>query len=179
MGENYNNREDILKLLYSKIITVADAIFMLKNLDEEVANQKIEQEIVEQKAPEKTFDERISEIAEEAFNDFADISNNLQEVLEIMKRKNWVYLDKPVTYESVKEMIIKNTKYAISHAVEQNVKSNGRYSRIYSGGFEVTAMCCDDPEEDVIEIDIKFIPYEGFGNCNLSEMKKLHIKSNE
>jgi hypothetical protein len=60
--------------------------------------------------------------------------------------------------------------------IEQVIIGEGYCGTVSCGGFEVTAMCSDDPKDDDIEIEIKFIPYSGFGGCSLSELKKLHSK---
>lgn len=166
-------KERILKLLRDGVITIEESIDMLDRLNPQ---NIVEEKPVEQKAPEKTFDERISEIAEEAFNDFAKHSEDMGVVLKIMKEKDWVYYNEPVNYNSVKSTIIRNTKDALSHMIEQAIIGEGCCGTVSCGGFEVTAMCSDDPNDDDIEIEIKFIPYSGFGDCSLSELKKLHHK---
>ena len=166
-------KERILKLLRDGIITIEESIDMLDRLN---SQNNVEQKPVEQKVPEKTFDERISEIAEEAFNDFAKHSEDMGVVLKIMKEKDWVYFDEPVNYNSVKNTIIRNTKDALTYMIEQARKGEGYCGTVSCGGFEVTAMGSDDPNDDDIEIEIKFIPYSGFGDCSLSELKKLHNK---
>lgn len=166
-------KERILKLLRDGVITIEESIDMLDRLNPQ---NTVEEKPVEQKVPEKTFDERIYEIAEEAFNDFAKHSENLKVVLNIMKEKNWEYFGEPVNYKTVKETIIRNTKDAITYMIEQAVKGDGYYGTISCGGFEVTAMGSDDSNDDSIDIEIKFIPYSGFGGCSLSELKKLHGK---
>ena len=112
-------KERILKLLRDGVITIEESIEMLDRLN---TQNNVEEKQVEQKVPEKTFDERISEIAEEAFNDFAKHSENMGVVLKIMKEKDWVYFDKPVNYNSVKSTIIRNTKDALTYMVEQTIK---------------------------------------------------------
>ena len=97
-------------------------------------------------------------------------------VLKIMKEKDWVYYNEPVNYNSVKSTIIRNTKDALSHMIEQAIIGEGCCGTVSCGGFEVTAMCSDEPDDDDIEIEIKFIPYSGFGDCSLSELKNLHKK---
>ena len=166
-------KERILKLLRDGVITIEESIDMLDRLNPQ---NIVEEKPVEQKAPEKTFDERISEIAEEAFNDFAKHSEDMGVVLKIMKEKDWVYYDGPVNYNSVKNTIIRNTKDALSHMIEQAIIGEGYCGTVSCGGFEVTAMCSDEPDDDDIEIEIKFIPYSGFGDCSLSELEKLHHK---
>lgn len=166
-------KERILKLLRDGIITIEESIDMLDRLNQQNIT---EEKQVEKKVPEKTFDERISEIAEEAFNDFEEQSNHLQAVLHIMKEKNWVYFYEPVNYDSVKDVIIRNTKNALVYMIEQTIKGEGYCGTVSGGGFEVTAMCSDDPKDDDIEIEIKFIPYSGFGSAGLSELKKLYKK---
>ena len=166
-------KERILKLLRDGIITIEESIDMLDRLN---SQNNVEKKPVEQKVPEKTFDERISEIAEEAFNDFAKHSEDMGVVLKIMKEKDWVYFDEPVNYNSVKNTIIRNTKDAITYMIEQVRKDEGYCGTVSCGGFEVTAMGSDDPNDDDIDIEIKFIPYSGFGDCSLSELKKLHQK---
>ena len=166
-------KERILKLLRDGVITIEESIDMLDRLNPQNIT---EEKPAEQKVPEKTFDERILEIAEEAFNDFANHSENMQVVLEIMEGKNWKYFNEEVNYNSVKKTIIRNTKDAITHMVEQAIKEEGYCGTVSSGRFEVTAMGSDDPNDDDVEIEIKFIPYSGFGGCSLSELKKLHNK---
>lgn len=166
-------KERILKLLRDGVITIEESIEMLDRLNPQ---DTVEKKPVEQKVPEKTFDERISEIAEEAFDDFAKHSENMSVVLKIMKEKDWVYFNEPVNYNSVKSTIIRNTKDALNYMIEQVVIGEGCSGTVSCGGFEVTAMCSDDPNDDDIEIEIKFIPYSGFGDCSLSELKKLHQK---
>ena len=166
-------KERILKLLRDGIITIEESIEMLDRLNPQ---NIVEEKPVEQKVPEKTFDERISEIAKEAFNDFANHSENMETVLKIMKEKDWVYFNEPVNYSSVKNTIIRNTKDALTYMIEQAIKGEGYCGTVSSGGFEVTAMSSDDQNDDDIEIEIKFIPYSGFGGCSLSELKKLHNK---
>ena len=166
-------KERILKLLRDGIITIEESIDMLDRLNPQ---NTVEKKPIEQKVQEKTFDERILEIAEEVFKDFVENSNQLQTVLDIMKEKDWVYFDKPVNYNSVKEVIIRNTKDALTYMIEQTIKGEGYCGTVSCGGFEVTAMCSDDLKDDDIEIEIKFIPYSGFGDCSLSELKKLHNK---
>ena len=166
-------KERILKLLRDGVITIEESIDMLDRLNPQ---NIVEEKQVEQKVPEKTFDERISEIAEEAFNDFAKHSEDMGVVLKIMKEKDWVYFDEPVNYNSVKSTIIRNTKDALNYMIEQVVIGEGYCGTVSCGGFEVTAMCSDEPDDDDIEIEIKFIPYSGFGDCSLSELKKLHQK---
>lgn len=166
-------KERILKLLRDGVITIEESIDMLDRLNPQ---NIVEEKPVEQKAPEKTFDERISEIAEEAFNDFAKHSEDMGVVLKIMKEKDWVYFDEPVNYNSVKNTIIRNTKDALTYMIEQARKGEGYCGTVSCGGFEVTAIGSDDPTDDDIEIEIKFIPYSGFGDCSLSELKKLHSK---
>ena len=166
-------KERILKLLRDGVITIEESIDMLDRLN---SQNIVEEKPVEQKVPEKTFDERISEIAKEAFNDFANHSENMGSVLKIMKEKDWVYFDEPVNYNSVKNTIIRNTKDALTYMIEQAIKGEGYCGTVSCGGFEVTAMGSDDPNDDNIEIEIKFIPYSGFGDCSLSELKKLHHK---
>lgn len=162
-------KERILKLLRDGVITIEESIEMLDRLNPQ---NNIEEKPIEQKVPEKTFDERISEIAEEAFNDFANHSENMESVLKIMKEKDWVYFDEPVNYNSVKNTIIRNTKDALTYMIEQAIKGEGYCGTVSCGGFEVIAMCSDDPNDDDIEIEIKFIAYSGFGDCSLSELKK-------
>lgn len=166
-------KERILKLLRDGVITIEESIGMLDRLNPQ---NSVEEKPVEKKVPEKTFDERISEIAEDAFNDFANHSENMQVVLKIMKEKDWVYFNEPVNYNSVKNTIIRNTKDALTYMIEQAIKGEGYCGTVSSGGFEVTAMGSDDQNDDDIEIEIKFIPYSGFGCCSLSELKKLHNK---
>ena len=166
-------KERILKLLRDGIITIEESIDMLDRLN---SQNNVEQKPVEQKVPEKTFDERISEIAEEAFNDFAKHSEDMGVVLKIMKEKDWVYFEEPVNYSSVKNTIIRNTKDALTYMIEQARKGEGYCGTVSCGGFEVTAMCSDDLKDDDIEIEIKFIPYSGFGSACLSELKNLHNK---
>ena len=166
-------KERILKLLRDGVITIEESIDMLDRLNPQ---NIVEEKPVEQKVPEKTFDERISEIAEEAFNDFAKHSEDMGAVLKIMKEKDWVYYDGPVNYNSVKNTIIRNTKDALTYMIEQVAIGEGCSGTVSCGGFEVTAMCSDEPNDDDIEIEIKFIPYSGFGDCSLSELKKLHSK---
>lgn len=166
-------KERILKLLRDGVITIEESIDMLDRLNPQ---NIVEEKPVEQKVPEKTYDERISEIAEEVFSDFANDTENMQVVLDIMKEKDWVYLNDPVNYTTVKDTIIKNTKDALAYMVEQVVKGEGYCGTVSCGGFEVTAVCSDDPNDDDIDIEIKFIPYSGFGGCSLSELKKLHRK---
>lgn len=165
-------KERILKLLRDGVITIEETIDMLDRLNSQII---VEEKPVEQKVQEKTFDERISEIAEEAFNDFAKHSEDMGVVLKIMKEKDWVYYDEPVNYNSVKNTIIRNTKDALNYMIEQVVTGKGCCGTTSCGGFEVTAMCSDDPDDD-IDIEIKFIPYSGFGDCSLSELKKLYNK---
>ena len=171
-------KERILKLLRDGVITIEESIDMLDRLNTQnnVEEEPVKRKRIEQKVPEKTFDERISEIAEEAFNDFAKHSEDMGVVLKIMKEKDWVYFDEPVNYNSVKNTIIRNTKDALTYMIEQAIKGEGYCGTVSCGGFEVTAMCSDDPKDDEIEIEIKFIPYSGFGDCSLSELKKLHSK---
>ena len=171
-------KERILKLLRDGVITIEESIDMLDRLNPQnnVDEEPVKRKRIEQKVPEKTFDERISEIAEEAFNDFAKHSEDMGVVLKIMKEKDWVYYDEPVNYNSVKSTIIRNTKDALIYMVEQTIKGEGYCGTVSCGGFEVTAMGSDDPNDDDIEIEIKFIPYSGFGDCSLSELKKLHNK---
>ena len=166
-------KERILKLLRDGVITIEESIDMLDRLNPQ---NSIEENPIEQKVPEKTFDERISEIAKEAFDDFANHSENMESVLKIMKEKDWVYFNEPVNYNSVKNTIIRNTKDALTYMIEQAIKGEGYCGTVSSGGFEVTAMGSDDQNDDDIEIEIKFIPYSGFGCCSLSELKKLHNK---
>lgn len=166
-------KERILKLLRDGVITIEESIDMLDRLNPQ---SNVDEKPDEEKVPEKTFDERISEIAEEAFNDFEDNSNHLQAVLNIMKEKKWEYFGEPINYNSVKETIIRNTKEALTYMVEQAIKDEGYCGTVSCGGFEVTAMGSDDPNDDDIDIEIKFIPYSGFGDCSLSELKKLHNK---
>jgi hypothetical protein len=166
-------KERILKLLRDGIITIEESIDMLDRLN---SQNIVEEKPVEQKVPEKTFDERISEIAEEAFNDFAKHSEDMGVVLKIMKEKDWVYFNEPVNYNSVKNTIIRNTKDALTYMIEQVAIGEGYCGTVSSGGFEVTAMGSDDPNDDDIDIEIKFIPYSGFGDCSLSELKNLHKK---
>lgn len=166
-------KERILKLLRDGVITIEESIDMLDRLNPQ---NIVEEKPVEQKVPEKTFDERISEIAEEAFNDFAKHSEDMGVVLKIMKEKDWVYYDEPVNYNSVKNTIIRNTKDALNYMIEQVAIGEGCCGTVSCGGFEVTAMCSDEPDDDDIEIEIKFIPYSGFGDCSLSELKNLHKK---
>ena len=166
-------KERILKLLRDGVITIEESIDMLDRLNPQ---NSIEENPIEQKVPEKTFDERISEIAKEAFDDFANHSENMESVLKIMKEKDWVYFNEPVNYNSVKNTIIRNTKDALTYMIEQAIKGEGYCGTVSSGGFEVTAMGSDDQNDDDIEIEIKFIPYSGFGDCSLSELKKLHSK---
>lgn len=166
-------KERILKLLRDGVITIEEAIDMLDRLN---LQNSVDEKPIEEKIPEKTFDERISEIAEEAFNDFAKHSENMGVVLNIMKEKDWVYYNEPVSYNSVKSTIIRNTKEALTYMIEQVVKGEGYCGITSCGGFEVKAMCSDDPNDDCVDIEIKFIPYSGFGDCSLSELKKLHNK---
>ena len=166
-------KERILKLLRDGIITIEESIEMLDRLNPQDA---VEKKPVEQKVPEKTFDERISEIAEEAFDDFAKHSEDMGTVLKIMKEKDWVYYDVPVNYNSLKIKIFRNTKDALSHMIEQAIIGEGYCGTVSCGGFEVTAMGSDEPDDDDIEIEIKFIPYSGFGDCSLSELKNLNKK---
>lgn len=166
-------KERILKLLIDGIITIEEAIDMLDRLNPQ---NEVNEKSVEEKIPEKTFDERISEIAEETFNDFEENTNKLQTVLNIMKEKNWEYFGEPVNYKTVKETIIRNTKDALIYMVEQAVKGEGYCGTVSCGGFEVTAMGSDDPYDDNVDIEIKFIPYSSFGGAGLTELKKLHNK---
>jgi hypothetical protein len=166
-------KERILKLLRDGVITIEESIDMLDRLN---SQNIVEEKPVEQKVPEKTFDELISEIAEDAFNDFANHSENMQVVLKIMKEKDWVYYNEPVNYNSVKNTIIRNTKDALTYMIEQVRKGEGYCGTVSSGGFEVTAIGSDDQNDDDIDIEIKFIPYSGFGSCSLSELKNLHNK---
>ena len=165
MGENYNNREEILKLLDSKIISVADAIRMLKNLDaEEVSPPEIEipvveQPVVEQPVEEETLEDRINQLTEEALSDM-----EVEKIVKIMNDMEWVYWNEKVNVESVSNVIRRNVKSAIEQFIKQYHEGNESYGMCATGGF-VAKVFTED--EDEVQVEVNFQPYSGFAGMNV------------
>jgi hypothetical protein len=166
MGENYNNREEILKLLDSKIITVADAIRMLKNLDaEEVECPEIElpvkeQPVVEQPVVEETIEDRINQLTEEALNDM-----EVEKIVKIMNDMEWMYWNEEVNVESVSNVIRRNVKSAIEQFIRQYQEGNESYGMCSTGGFVAKAFT--DDNDDEVQVEVNFQPYSGFAGINV------------
>lgn len=155
MGENYDNREEILKLLDSKLITVADAIRMLKNLDEEVEQQKVEQPVVEE-----TIQDRINQLTEEALKDM-----EVEKIVKIMNDMDWVYWNDKVNVESVSRVIRMNVKSAIEQFIRQYHEGNESYGMCNTGGF--VAKVFTDDGDDEVQVEVNFQPYSGFAGMNV------------
>lgn len=166
MGENYNSREEILKLLDSKIITVEYAIRMLKNLDaEEVECPEIElpvkeQPVVEQPVVEETIEDRINQLAEEALNDM-----EVEKIVKIMNDMDWVYWNEKVNVETVSNVIRRNVKSAIEQFIRQYHEGNESYGMCSTGGFVAKAFTNDDDDE--VQVEVNFQPYSGFAGINV------------
>lgn len=166
MGENYDNREEILKLLDSKIITVADAIRMLKNLDaEEVSPPEIElpvvePQVVEQPVVEETIEDRINQLAEEALKDM-----EVEKIVKIMNDMDWVYWNDKVNVESVSRVIRMNVKSAIEQFIRQYHEGNDSYGMCTTGGF--VAKVFTDDGDDEVQVEVNFQPYSGFAGINV------------
>lgn len=161
MGENYNNREEILKLLDSKIITVADAIRMLKNLDaEEVECPEIELPVKEQPVVEETIEDRINQLTEEALNDM-----EVEKIVKIMNDMDWVYWNEKVNVESVSNVIRRNVKSAIEQFINQYHEGNESYGMCSTGGF--VAKVFTDDGDDEVQVEVNFQPYSGFAGINV------------
>jgi hypothetical protein len=166
MGENYNSREEILKLLDSKIITVEYAIRMLKNLDaEEVECPEIElpvkeQPVVEQPVVEETIEDRINQLAEEALNDM-----EVEKIVKIMNDMDWVYWNEKVNVESVSNVIRRNVKSAIEQFIRQYHEGNESYGMCSTGGFVAKAFT--DDNDDEVQVEVNFQPYSGFAGINV------------
>lgn len=168
MGENFNNREEILKLLESKVISVADAIRMLKNLEaEEVSPPEIElpekEQLVEEQPVveevEETLEDRINQLTEEALNDM-----EIEKIVKIMNDMEWVYWNEKVNVESVSNVIRRNVKSAIEQFIKQYHEGNESYGMCATGGF-VAKVFTED--EDEVQVEVNFQPYSGFAGMNV------------
>ena len=166
MGENFNNREEILKLLESKVISVADAIRMLKNLEaEEVSPPEIElpekeQPVVEKPVAEETIEDRINQLTEEALNDM-----EIEKIVKIMNDMEWVYWNEKVNVESVSNVIRRNVKSAIEQFIKQYHEGNESYGMCMTGGF--VAKVFTEDGDDEVQVEVNFQPYSGFAGMNV------------
>lgn len=166
MGENYNSREEILKLLESKIITVEYAIRMLKNLDAEEVEPPVievtvvEQPVVELPVVEETIEDRINQLTEEALNDM-----EVEKIVKIMNDMDWVYWNEKVNIESVSNVIRRNVKSAIEQFINQYHEGNESYGMCNTGGF--VAKVFTDDGDDEVQVEVNFQPYSGFAGMNV------------
>lgn len=159
MGENYNSREEILKLLDLKFITVAEAIRMLKNLDEEGAQQKAEQK-VEPEVKKETIEDRINQLAEEALNDM-----EVEKIVKIMNDMNWSYWNEEVNVQSVSNVIRMVVKSATEQFIRQYNDGNDSYGMCMTGGF--VAKVFTEENDDEVQVEVNFQPYSGFAGVNV------------
>ena len=159
MGENNNSREEILKLLDLKFITVAEAIRMLKNLDEENAQQKAEQK-VEPEVKKETIEDRINKLAEEALNDM-----EVEKIVKIMNDMDWSYWNEEVNVKSVSNVIRMVVKSATEQFIRQYNDGNDSYGMCMTGGF--VAKVFTDEGDDEVQVEVNFQPYSGFAGINV------------
>ena len=159
MGENNNSREEILKLLDLKFITVAEAIRMLKNLDEENAQQKAEQK-VEPEVKKETIEDRINKLAEEALNDM-----EVEKIVKIMNDMDWSYWNEEVNVKSVSNVIRMVVKSATEQFIRQYNDGNDSYGMCMTGGF--VAKVFTDEGDDEVQVEVNFQPYSGFAGVNV------------
>lgn len=159
MGENQNSREEILKLLDLKFITVAEAIRMLKNLDEETAQQKTEQK-VEPEVKKETIEDRINQLAEEALNDM-----EVEKIVKIMNDMNWSYWNEEVNVQSVSNVIRMVVKSATEQFIRQYNDGNDSYGMCMTGGF--VAKVFTEENDDEVQVEVNFQPYSGFAGVNV------------
>lgn len=159
MEENHNSREEILKLLDLKFITVAEAIRMLKNLDEENAQQKAEQK-VEPEVKKETIEDRINKLAEEALNDM-----EVEKIVKIMNDMDWSYWNEEVNVKSVSNVIRMVVKSATEQFIRQYNDGNDSYGMCMTGGF--VAKVFTDEGDDEVQVEVNFQPYSGFAGVNV------------
>ena len=162
MGENNNSREEILKLLDLKFITVAEAIRMLKNLDEENAQQKAEQK-VEPEVKKETIEDRINKLAEEALNDM-----EVEKIVKIMNDMDWSYWNEEVNVKSVSNVIRMVVKSATEQFIRQYNDGNDSYGMCMTGGF--VAKVFTDEGDDEVQVEVNFQPYSGFAGINVHNL---------
>jgi hypothetical protein len=155
MGENYNNREEILKLLDLKFITVAEAIRMLKNLDDEVAQQKVEPEVKKE-----TIEDRINQLAEDTLKDM-----EVEKIVKIMNDMNWSYWNEEVNVQSVSNVIRMVVKSATEQFIRQYNDGNDSYGMCATGGF--VAKVFTEENDDEVQVEVNFQPYSGFAGVNV------------
>ena len=159
MGENQNSREEILKLLDLKFITVAEAIRMLKNLDEEVAQQKAEQK-VEPEVKKETIEDRINQLAEDTLKDM-----EVEKIVKIMNDMNWSYWNEEVNVQSVSNVIRMVVKSATEQFIRQYNDGNDSYGMCATGGF--VAKVFTEENDDEVQVEVNFQPYSGFAGVNV------------
>jgi dGTP triphosphohydrolase len=155
MGENQNSREEILKLLDLKFITVAEAIRMLKNLDDEVAQQKVEPEVKKE-----TIEDRINQLAEDALKDM-----EVEKIVKIMNDMNWSYWNEEVNVQSVSNVIRMVVKSATEQFIRQYNDGNDSYGMCATGGF--VAKVFTEENDDEVQVEVNFQPYSGFAGVNV------------
>jgi hypothetical protein len=155
MGENQNSREEILKLLDLKFITVAEAIRMLKNLDDEVAQQKVEPEVKKE-----TIEDRINQLAEDTLKDM-----EVEKIVKIMNDMNWSYWNEEVNVQSVSNVIRMVVKSATEQFIRQYNDGNDSYGMCATGGF--VAKVFTEENDDEVQVEVNFQPYSGFAGVNV------------
>ena len=155
MGENQNSREEILKLLDLKFITVAEAIRMLKNLDDEVAQQKVEPEVKKE-----TIEDRINQLAEDTLKDM-----EVEKIVKIMTDMNWSYWNEEVNVQSVSNVIRMVVKSATEQFIRQYNDGNDSYGMCATGGF--VAKVFTEENDDEVQVEVNFQPYSGFAGVNV------------
>lgn len=183
-----NKKEEILKLLQSGVITIDETIEMLKKITNETTtetpvNTTTGVEII----PRNEFEEYIDEIAENAFDAFSNYNNNLENILDIMRRNNNPYLNNPIDYHSIKNIIITNVKSALKYMYQEYERGGKEcFGCSCSGYFRVDASYNESDGDDsyneldgddTVTINIMFIPYNSYADADLKEMKRLYHKT--
>lgn len=161
---------EILDLLKRDVITMDEAVEMLNKLEP----VKIVHDVVETPKV-KTYKEKVEDIVQNAVNDI-----DFEKVFSIMKNMNWTYgFDShPITREEVRSTMEMCVRSAVRKMVYNGVTDEWFSATIGTGGFE--AHACVDEGDTVIQVELKFIPYTGFGgDTTINELVSNYTKEDQ
>lgn len=127
--------------------------------------------------PRDEFEEYIDKIAENAFNTFSECTNNLEDILDIAQKNNYYYLNHHIGYHDIKNIIITNVKSALKSMYREYELGKECFGYSYSGHFKVVASYNESDGDNIVEINIMFIPYSSYEDADLKEMKRLYHKT--
>lgn len=173
-----NKKEEILKLLQSGIITIDETIEMLNHIANESTTETVVNTTTTDKInPRDEFEEYIDKIAENAFNTFSNCTNNLEDILYIAQKDDYQYLNHSVDYHDIKNIIITNVKCALKYMYQEYELGKECFGCSCSGHFKVVASYNESDGDNIVEINIMFIPYSSYEDADLKEMKRLYHKT--